>query len=83
MMFLMRDRDTRRIVSHVVSVKSVDQEWVAEQLTCEIPRLGAHGGNLTLSERSPHRGVWEEHSWSSHLCWTRSCSVWHKQPCSQ
>ena len=43
---LSRDRETRITVSHVVPVKGGDQEWVAEQLTRDILKLGLHDAEV-------------------------------------
>ena len=48
-----RDRETRMTVSHVVPVKGGDQEWVAEQLTRDILKLGLHGDLTLRSDEEP------------------------------
>ena len=52
-MLVARDRETRMTVSHVVPVKGGDQEWVAEQLTRDILKLGLHGDLTLRSENEP------------------------------
>ena len=48
-----RDRETRMTVSHVVPEKGGDQEWVTEQLTRDILKLGVHGDLTQRSDREP------------------------------
>ena len=64
-----RDRETRMTVSHVVPVKGGDQEWVAEQLTRDILKLGLHGDLTLRSDQEPAIVDLLKTSGQAERCW--------------